>query len=186
MACADPECRRRLGRGRHQLQARLSRLRAGTEHRLPDRLGAARPDGRRRDRSPGRGTRHSTTCWRTQAQDGLWMEKRYTATGFPRVFYLRYHGYPKFFPLMGAGALSLPDAREPTQGRIRDVTDGRSPCAEGARVPGRPRGGGLGAGDSLPICPSSRISSSSAALPSRPRSRWAMASSWSAPANAAG
>ncbi len=36
---------------------------------------------------------------RTQAQDGLWPEEIYTATGFPRVFYLRYHGYPKFFPL---------------------------------------------------------------------------------------
>ena len=23
----------------------------------------------------------------------------YTGGGFPRVFYLRYHGYPKFFPL---------------------------------------------------------------------------------------
>jgi squalene-hopene/tetraprenyl-beta-curcumene cyclase len=29
----------------------------------------------------------------------LWDEARYTATGFPRVFYLRYHGYSKFFPL---------------------------------------------------------------------------------------
>ncbi len=36
---------------------------------------------------------------RTQQQDGLWDEPRYTATGFPRVFYLRYHGYRKFFPL---------------------------------------------------------------------------------------
>jgi squalene-hopene/tetraprenyl-beta-curcumene cyclase len=36
---------------------------------------------------------------RTQAGDGFWDEARYTATGFPRVFYLRYHGYPKFFPL---------------------------------------------------------------------------------------
>ena len=35
----------------------------------------------------------------TQGTDGLWAEERYTATGFPRVFYLRYHGYPKFFPL---------------------------------------------------------------------------------------
>lgn len=35
----------------------------------------------------------------TQAENGLWDEARYTATGFPRVFYLRYHGYPKFFPL---------------------------------------------------------------------------------------
>jgi squalene-hopene/tetraprenyl-beta-curcumene cyclase len=36
---------------------------------------------------------------RTQTADGLWDEERYTATGFPRVFYLRYHGYRKFFPL---------------------------------------------------------------------------------------
>ncbi|MBB3904977.1 squalene--hopene cyclase [Methylobacterium brachythecii] len=36
---------------------------------------------------------------RTQGADGFWSEERYTATGFPRVFYLRYHGYPKFFPL---------------------------------------------------------------------------------------
>jgi squalene-hopene/tetraprenyl-beta-curcumene cyclase len=36
---------------------------------------------------------------RTQGADGLWAEECYTATGFPRVFYLRYHGYAKFFPL---------------------------------------------------------------------------------------
>jgi squalene-hopene/tetraprenyl-beta-curcumene cyclase len=35
----------------------------------------------------------------TQGADGFWHEPRYTATGFPRVFYLRYHGYSKFFPL---------------------------------------------------------------------------------------
>jgi squalene-hopene/tetraprenyl-beta-curcumene cyclase len=35
----------------------------------------------------------------TQAEKGQWDEHRYTATGFPRVFYLRYHGYSKFFPL---------------------------------------------------------------------------------------
>jgi squalene-hopene/tetraprenyl-beta-curcumene cyclase len=35
----------------------------------------------------------------TQGADGFWDEPRYTATGFPRVFYLRYHGYSKFFPL---------------------------------------------------------------------------------------
>jgi squalene-hopene/tetraprenyl-beta-curcumene cyclase len=34
-----------------------------------------------------------------QGVDGLWNEQRYTATGFPRVFYLRYHGYRRFFPL---------------------------------------------------------------------------------------
>jgi squalene-hopene/tetraprenyl-beta-curcumene cyclase len=34
-----------------------------------------------------------------QAADGFWPEPQFTATGFPRVFYLRYHGYAKFFPL---------------------------------------------------------------------------------------
>ena len=36
---------------------------------------------------------------RTQGEDGFWPEELFTGTGFPRVFYLRYHGYPKFFPL---------------------------------------------------------------------------------------
>jgi len=34
-----------------------------------------------------------------QGADGFWNEPRYTATGFPRVFYLRYHGYAKYFPV---------------------------------------------------------------------------------------
>ncbi len=35
----------------------------------------------------------------TQTPDGSWTQESYTGGGFPRVFYLRYHGYPKFFPL---------------------------------------------------------------------------------------
>jgi squalene-hopene/tetraprenyl-beta-curcumene cyclase len=35
----------------------------------------------------------------TQQDEGLWDEALYTAVGFPRVFYLRYHGYRAFFPL---------------------------------------------------------------------------------------
>ena len=35
-----------------------------------------------------------------QASDGFWDEDLHTGTGFPRVFYLRYDGYPKFFPLL--------------------------------------------------------------------------------------
>jgi squalene-hopene/tetraprenyl-beta-curcumene cyclase len=34
-----------------------------------------------------------------QMPDGLWEQAHYTGGGFPRVFYLNYHGYPKFFPL---------------------------------------------------------------------------------------
>ena len=35
-----------------------------------------------------------------QLDDGGWMETEFTGTGFPRVFYLRYHMYPLYFPLM--------------------------------------------------------------------------------------
>jgi len=34
-----------------------------------------------------------------QQPDGTWDEPWYTAVGFPRVFYLRYHGYRAYFPL---------------------------------------------------------------------------------------
>jgi squalene-hopene/tetraprenyl-beta-curcumene cyclase len=34
-----------------------------------------------------------------QAVDGLWGQELYTGGGFPRVFYLRYHGYPCYFPV---------------------------------------------------------------------------------------
>ncbi|PPD05529.1 MAG: squalene--hopene cyclase [Methylobacter sp.] len=34
-----------------------------------------------------------------QQADGLWNDKCFTAPGFPKVFYLKYHGYDKFFPL---------------------------------------------------------------------------------------
>jgi len=37
---------------------------------------------------------------RTRQDSGLWHEDMYTAVGFPRVFYLRYHGYRAYFPLM--------------------------------------------------------------------------------------
>lgn len=34
-----------------------------------------------------------------QQVDGLWADDSFTAPGFPRVFYLKYHGYSKFFPI---------------------------------------------------------------------------------------
>jgi squalene-hopene/tetraprenyl-beta-curcumene cyclase len=36
---------------------------------------------------------------RTQQANGLWNDPGFTAPGFPRVFFLKYHGYDKFFPL---------------------------------------------------------------------------------------
>ncbi|MBV8200734.1 MAG: squalene--hopene cyclase, partial [Acidobacteria bacterium] len=35
----------------------------------------------------------------TQREDGSWYDEAWTGTGFPRVFYLRYHLYAVFFPL---------------------------------------------------------------------------------------
>jgi squalene-hopene/tetraprenyl-beta-curcumene cyclase len=56
---------------------------------------------------------------RTQGDDGAWQEAAYTAVGFPRVFYLRYHGYRLFFPL-----LALARFRNLKQGKTRRVTFG--------------------------------------------------------------
>ena len=44
-----------------------------------------------------RGVRHLVE---TQNPDGTWDEASFTGTGFPRVFYLRYHLYRIYFPLM--------------------------------------------------------------------------------------
>jgi squalene-hopene/tetraprenyl-beta-curcumene cyclase len=50
---------------------------------------------------------------RTRQDTGLWHEDTYTAVGFPRVFYLRYHGYRAYFPLMALA-------------RFRNLTTGNS------------------------------------------------------------
>ncbi len=38
-----------------------------------------------------------------QARDGAWDEPQFTGTGFPKVFYLKYHLYRHYFPLMALG-----------------------------------------------------------------------------------
>jgi squalene-hopene/tetraprenyl-beta-curcumene cyclase len=59
----------------------------------------------------------------TQAPHGLWEEAEFTGTGFPRVFYLRYHGYSKYFPLWALALyrrLSAPaGARQASVTRLR-------------------------------------------------------------------
>ncbi|MDP9064704.1 MAG: squalene--hopene cyclase, partial [Pseudomonadota bacterium] len=41
---------------------------------------------------------------RTRGADGLWSDPSFTAPGFPRVFYLKYHGYSGYFPLWALAA----------------------------------------------------------------------------------
>jgi squalene-hopene/tetraprenyl-beta-curcumene cyclase len=50
----------------------------------------------------------------TQQADGSWYEEQFTGTGFPKVFYLKYHMYALYFPLMAlaryASAVSVGQA----------------------------------------------------------------------------
>lgn len=39
----------------------------------------------------------------TQREDGSWKDEYWTGTGFPKVFYLRYHLYAVYFPLLALG-----------------------------------------------------------------------------------
>ena len=52
---------------------------------------------------------------RTQNDQGEWDEELYTGTGFPRVFYLRYHGYSKYFPVWALAMYARLRAGMPTR-----------------------------------------------------------------------
>ena len=49
--------------------------------------------------------RGATYLLRSQTEAGEWDEDDYSGTGFPRVFYLRYHGYRQIFPLWALARL---------------------------------------------------------------------------------
>ena len=40
---------------------------------------------------------------RAQREDGGWEDPLWNGTGFPRVFYLKYHLYAHYFPLWALG-----------------------------------------------------------------------------------
>ena len=47
-----------------------------------------------------------------QREDGSWYDRDWTGVGFPRVFYLRYHGYAQYFPLEALAAYRRLAVRE--------------------------------------------------------------------------
>ncbi len=53
--------------------------------------------------------------------EGLWDEEHFTAVGFPRVFYLRYHGLSGLLSGLGPGPLSQSHHRECRTGALRPV-----------------------------------------------------------------
>ncbi|HEV2022559.1 MAG TPA: squalene--hopene cyclase [Terriglobales bacterium] len=54
---------------------------------------------------------------RTQKKDGSWDEQNFTGTGFPRVFYLAYHLYRDYFPLLALTTYAKVMAAE-NEGRL--------------------------------------------------------------------
>ena len=56
-----------------------------------------------------------------ERQGGMWRERLYNAVGFPKVFYLHYHGYRSYFPLWAvARYVNLMSPKRPAR-RLRDV-----------------------------------------------------------------
>ena len=51
---------------------------------------------------------------RIQESSGLWTHPTFTAPGFPRVFYLKYHGYCAFFPLWALAAYRCRAGSQPS------------------------------------------------------------------------
>jgi squalene-hopene/tetraprenyl-beta-curcumene cyclase len=72
--------------------------RDGRLDRLADLLGPARPHGGRRGRR--RRSAAGGRLLKDAPREGArWSEDLWTGVGFPRVFYLKYHGYAAYFPL---------------------------------------------------------------------------------------
>jgi squalene-hopene/tetraprenyl-beta-curcumene cyclase len=65
----------------------------------------------------------------TQNADGTWDEALFTGTGFPRVFYLKYHLYRINFPLMALSRYQAAVGRLPVD----------APAALATRIPALPR-----------------------------------------------
>ncbi len=67
--------------------------------RLHKRLGPSWDSCRQGWQTPSVSLAASIISSGTKRKDGSWEEVRHTGTGFPRVFYLRYHWYCQYFPL---------------------------------------------------------------------------------------
>lgn len=60
-------------------------------------------------------TRGISYLLENQNDNSEWDEKIYTGTGFPKVFYLRYHGYSHYFPVWALAYYQRLSANNPTR-----------------------------------------------------------------------
>ena len=58
---------------------------------------------------------------RNQEKNGLWNDPEFTAPGFPKVFYLKYHGYSKYFPLWALARYRNECSRRPSHARQQSM-----------------------------------------------------------------
>lgn len=56
-----------------------------------------------------------------QDEEGTWEEEQFTGTGFPKVFYLRYHLYRHYFPLFALGMYVKHLTESGTEPKIADA-----------------------------------------------------------------
>ena len=70
---------------------------------------------------------------RSRLPDGTWDEDHYTGTGFPRVFYLKYHLYRVNFPLMAIARYQA------AIGQLPAKTESHTNTGLACRIPALPR-----------------------------------------------
>ena len=91
--------------------------------------------GRADSNSARRGIRYLIE---SRKPDGSWDEAPYTGTGFPSVFYLRYHLYRIYFPLMALSRYADAIARTEND-HSTHVLETETPGALASRIPAQPR-----------------------------------------------
>ncbi len=83
--------------------------------------------GKSQHRAVWQGVRFLLDRW---SPEKGWEEQHFTGTGFPRVFYLRYHMYPLYFPMMALARFAAclgENVPPPDRPRVRIVTPAESP-----------------------------------------------------------
>jgi squalene-hopene/tetraprenyl-beta-curcumene cyclase len=105
-SCASYDDRALMGRGEPSASQ--------TAWALLGLISAGRADGE----SVARGVRFLVE---SQKPDGSWDEASFTGTGFPRVFYLRYHLYRLYFPLMALARYKSVTGQDPAATAVEAV-----------------------------------------------------------------
>jgi squalene-hopene/tetraprenyl-beta-curcumene cyclase len=57
----------------------------------------------------------------SQQRDGSWHEEQFTGTGFPRVFYLKYHMYSVYFPMIALARYQSALGNRPIRLELKDL-----------------------------------------------------------------